>query len=253
VIQQRYVSDELTHFVGRSLPNDDARCDLLIQILTNGWLLADPRNQNQLYPFPTEDAFVLNMIESISEDIYQPTYQPHAVCFCDIPLDDLGIHMQKYGHFGLSFPKRVLIEKGASLVFYVAKNASVISTLHDNRESYFKEEVERYRQGGYFKNRDQIHELLQNNMGDEASHRFRLDESHLRTFFGYYIFGFIKLFDDAAPAEASRNFYMEREWRALGNVRFELDDMRRVILPKRYIGRFRRALPDYTGEITPAP
>jgi hypothetical protein len=37
---QRYVSDELTHFVGRALPDYEQQYDLLVKILTSGWLIA---------------------------------------------------------------------------------------------------------------------------------------------------------------------------------------------------------------------
>jgi len=37
---QRYVSKELTHFLGRSLANDDERYELLLKILKQGRLKA---------------------------------------------------------------------------------------------------------------------------------------------------------------------------------------------------------------------
>jgi hypothetical protein len=231
---QSYVSKELTHFVGRRLAQDeryDEQYELLIRILRGGWLLADPENRFRVYPWPTEDTFVLN-IESVTEDVSQPAFKPHAVCFCDIPVDDLGIHMNKYGKFGLSFLKTFLIQRGASPVFYCAKNSKVISTLHDSRDTYFQQEFERYENKLY-----------------RAEETSPSDRIAFHEFLGFYVFGFIKFFDDAAGEEDPNNFYMEREWRVLGNVPFELSDVYRVILPERYAERFREDLPDYSAHL----
>jgi Putative abortive phage resistance protein AbiGi, antitoxin len=247
---QSYVSKELTHFVGRRLHEErryDEQYELLIRILKDGWLLADPENRNKLYPWPTENAFVLN-IESVTEDVYQPVFKPHAVCFCDIPFDHLDIHMSKYGSFGLSFLKSFLIEKRASPVFYCAKNSKVISTLHANRESYFQEQLNRYRR--LFPIRNELYDLLEKNMDEDTFQRFMLDAMELYEFLGYYVFGHTKFFDDAAGYEDPNNFYMEREWRVLGNVRFELSNVYRVILPERYAERFHEELPHYPGCLT---
>jgi hypothetical protein len=50
---------------------------------------------------------------------------PDMVCFCDIPIGDLGIHIKKYGQFGLAFKKSFLIERGANPVLYVERNSAV--------------------------------------------------------------------------------------------------------------------------------
>jgi hypothetical protein len=46
------------------------------------------------------------------------------------------------------------------------------------------------------------------------------------------------------------NFYMEREWRSLRNIHFEIDDIHRIILPRSFSKRFRNDVPEYFGEIT---
>ena len=43
---------------------------------------------------------------------------------------------------------------------------------------------------------------------------------------------------------------MEREWRVLGDVGFELKDVHRIFLPPSYAERFREDLPGYTGQVT---
>jgi Putative abortive phage resistance protein AbiGi, antitoxin len=50
-----------------------------------------------------------------------------VICFCDIPVTDLAIHMTKYSRFGLSFLKPFLVRKGANPVLYVANNSQALS------------------------------------------------------------------------------------------------------------------------------
>jgi hypothetical protein len=184
--------------------------------------------------------------------VSQPAFQPLVVCFCDIPVEDLGIHMSKYSRFGLSFLKSLLISKGANPVFYVARNPKVASPFHDNRESYFQEEFERV--GRIFPHvGNELYDLLKEKLDNETFLRLYFDLSEFYEFLGFHVFGFIKVFDDSVADDDPNSFYMEREWRVLGNMRFELNDVYRVILPESYAGRFREDLPDYQGQITYAP
>lgn len=135
---QNYVSRELTHFVGRSLPDDAARYELLVRILRSGTLL-DPQYMNReatpivYFDMASEDGSVRRL------NYYsRPKFQvrphgsvdtnefvaPEIVCFCDIPLDQLHVHTAKYSPFGLAFEKAFLIARGAKPVWYVATSAA---------------------------------------------------------------------------------------------------------------------------------
>lgn len=46
------------------------------------------------------------------------------------------------------------------------------------------------------------------------------------------------------------NFYMEREWRSLNNIHFEIKDIERIIIPKSFAQIFRNDIPDYLGQLT---
>lgn len=107
---QRYVSSELTHFVGRSLQTTAEQYRLLTtNILASGKLgtLADGsfqvRADGGTHP-------------ASNEMVHYP-----MVCFCDIPVADLALHMKKYSRFGLAFKKTFLVPKGARPVFYVPR------------------------------------------------------------------------------------------------------------------------------------
>ena len=115
---QRYVSNELTHFVGRKEPTEADQYNLLIKILRNGWLTHAPHD-DPLAPTRIN----LDLSKSIGDD---EAVGYRVVCFCDIPEPDLAIHVKKYSKFGLAFKKPFLIDKGASPVFYVVKEGPVV-------------------------------------------------------------------------------------------------------------------------------
>ena len=70
---QRYVSSELTHFVGRSLSGNEDQYNLLKLILESGWITHDPHD-----PDISGNLFVLPQ-EKISEN---NMYRLQSVCYC---------------------------------------------------------------------------------------------------------------------------------------------------------------------------
>jgi len=65
-----------------------------------------------------------------------------------------------------------------------------------------------------------------------------------------YVFSYCVPFDSALDESDERHFYMEREWRVLGDVRFSPPDVERVILPRDYASRLRSDLPGYSGQVS---
>jgi hypothetical protein len=43
---------------------------------------------------------------------------------------------------------------------------------------------------------------------------------------------------------------MEREWRVLGDVRFSVAEVERVVLPRELAKRLRSDLPNYNGQVS---
>lgn len=157
-----YVSNNLTHFVGRSLPSDQDRYELLCKIVRGG-VLADPSHRGRRDPI-----FRLRMLRKSDSDAdistcpeldysSYPNVRHDAesnlsentllrfeiVCFCDIPDAELAIHCAKYGHFGLAFSKQFLVNKGASPVMYVPKPGwyEIILRSHDSITGKLDEEM----------------------------------------------------------------------------------------------------------------
>jgi hypothetical protein len=123
VTGQRYVSKELTHFVGKGLSEEEQYSVLVNSILKGGWLrhspnAEGPQGPTELLETGAVHAMRINKFAPIDE-----MYAQTVVCFCDIPVSDFEIHMGKYSRFGLSFLKPFLVDKGASPVFYIAKDS----------------------------------------------------------------------------------------------------------------------------------
>jgi len=71
----------------------------------------------------------------------------------------------------------------------------------------------------------------------------------LYQFLNYRFLSYVKFFDDSLPDDHLDNFYMEREWRVVGNVHFGLDDVKQIFIPKDFSKRFHTDVPDFPGEI----
>ena len=191
--------------------------------------------------------------QSICDD---KMFKVHAVCFCDIPVLGLGIHMTKYGTVGLSFAKPFLVSKGASPVFYVAKNA--LTEVDYDEDGKPRQEITRgqlFDSSIFTFTKLHVERKLwvweqRQVEADVADHLSAL--SIPSWFLHYYVFGQVKCFDSTLAPGHRDNFYMEREWRIPGDLKFSDGDVTRVILPRDYVDRFRTAVPHYKGPITPA-
>ena len=53
-----------------------------------------------------------------------------------------------------------------------------------------------------------------------------------------------------SPDGDAKSYYFEREWRILGDVTFELNDVHRILLPKEWSEPLRERVPQYYGQIT---
>jgi hypothetical protein len=233
---QRYVSPELTHFVGKGLSEDQQYSLLVNDILKGGCLKFPPIDDSRCTEGLSGILPLVGGTRTPGVDDTEAAYS-QRICFCDIPVTDLEIHMNKYSRFGLSFLKRFLIGKGANPVMYVAKNSPALSFRLP--ESTRDEPWPRKRV--FERNIVLLEEYRRENRG-----KFPMN---LEYFLDILVLPFVKYFDDSASDEHKANVYMEREWRVIGDVKFALADVHRVFMPERYAERFRADLPDYKGQL----
>lgn len=241
---QHYVSNELTHFVGRSFREDPDRYErqygLLKEIIESGTLKARKIGSNNVVAMSVKD----QLRKPLSSN---EAYYPYCVCFCDIPEESFGIHMSNYSQFGLSFPKHCLVKKGAHPVFYIPNNSrpSLPNSLYE-----FLGEPVNLADGlnsfwdAYWRLQDLT--WSRDGMGDEARKLLEM----IAIFLDFNVFSYFKFFDDNLLDDHEENFYMEREWRVLGPVSFTLNEIHSVVLPKAFEMRFREDVPKYKGKVT---
>ena len=68
---------------------------------------------------------------------------------------------------------------------------------------------------------------------EEADRDLFMRSMRVFSFLATRLFSYMKFFDADLPPDDERNYYMEREWRIIGGVRFSLGDVRRVLAPGR--------------------
>jgi abortive phage resistance protein AbiGi (putative antitoxin) len=284
---QRYVSRDLSHFVGRGRPEPE-QYDILVQkILNTGWITHGPNHDPK-----AQRGVGLDMSKPISTD---EAIKYQVVCFCDIPEPDLSLHTKKYSRFGLAFPKQFLIEKGACPVFYVANEGHVpvealfrpgdfenrietaLKTGSIDRALYFDTSVRAIldmlagidaiacpEDRRYFKGVDamEFKDRLQKLFGLSQLHiaamlaEIKGNEQAMAStrmvidFLINHVFTFFKCFDAKRAIEDDRHYYMEREWRLGNNLQFSLQDVSRVFFPRKYAQQFRSDLPHYFGQVS---
>jgi len=239
--KQRYVSQELTHFVGRDL-RGTAECQenqyrLLTRILRQGEL-------GKIHTGPGWT--VLMSGKGVGTPISSnKKVEVQQVCFCDIPIEDLDLHMRKYSQFGLAFTKKYLVTRGATPVFYVSENSLITEPTFYSIPATAKLPITLKEVFDSFGT-----DWEQFGIREQGAGRRHPDLFSLETKLDWLFFAQLKFFDPTKDEDHDENFYMEREWRVLGTVAFTLEDVARVILPPSFAKRFRADVTEYWGQVT---
>jgi hypothetical protein len=256
MVSQNYVSEELTHFVGRGLATPDEQFQLLIEILRSGWIRAS-------YRVEFGAGFTM-MVDPRKPLTGNEAVRAVTTCFCDVPFDDLKIHMAKYSEFGLAFSKRFMLSRGASPVFYVAKDGAAPPapgigprTLGEKFQLLRDELAALCFQMGQYADRESPSKASGIRVGPSKHVPAGTPEAlsilgKLNAFAGDLdgmVFAHLKFFDGLLAEDHLDNFYMEREWRKMDGLAFRIEDVRRVIVPLPFVSRFRQEFPDYLGVI----
>ncbi|MCZ6719097.1 MAG: abortive infection system antitoxin AbiGi family protein [Gammaproteobacteria bacterium] len=234
--KQRYVSDELHHFVGSQNRYDpDLTYATLKAVLSAGHLTPKPGMQDY-HPVQIET----NMDGNLREETY---IKPSCVCFCDIPADDITVHAQKYGRFGISFRKSHIAQCGARPVYYLPHNPGDWGWARGSGSNLLtKLEVGHKALG---KHLDELRDTLP----EDRSRRMMDPVENLYHLIGLEIIAYVKPFELMLPDDHERQYYLEREWRLLGSFKFELDEVTRVFLPEAYADAFRADFPNYKNQM----
>ncbi len=245
--------------MGRSLEGEEKQFDLLLKILRSGELRV-PRNPDGSAKPPVQTAMGVGWFSE------RKVHQVAAVCFCDIPEADLPLHIKKYSRFGLAFRKPFLLNRGATPVFYIANDAIIEYRPQVDWASQMMAPGEYTREfflnsliSAFYSKRLELFLLLVKQYQESTPSEQKLDPkvTALLTDVEILMRGIDHEFlSYCVPFRASQledhpeNFYMEREWRTLSDVRFDLDDVCRVILPNNFAKPFKAGMPDYSGQLS---
>jgi hypothetical protein len=239
---QRYVFSDLTHFVGRRLRNHCERYKMLRRILRTGILKASPKANGtgpmvRVFQKFTESRLSSNRACGLA-----------AVCFCDIPLCDLPIHMIKYSNFGLAFSKDFLTDFGALPTVYVPKLGRPASLPY---EGYGRGRVasQAVSFDEFWKVLNRIDADLSRLKNQKGAELLVRDLQRMITFLEFHLVSNLKFFDHRLSDIDPHNYYMEREWRVCQDIRFTLGNVLRVVIPENFGRQFRRDFPAFDGEV----
>lgn len=243
---QRYISNIVTHFVGRGVEDKEKNYETFKTILKEGFI--------SHYPHKRGYSGNLHVNTDASYDL-RNMFNAEVTCFADIPMNDLKIHMNKYSEFGIGFKKEFLIENGANPVFYVNEKSMIpINYNFDNdgklvitkidRKTYFETNIK-----SLFTHLQKLDDFYNNAPEVIGRSRESIDLQKVTHFLDFYIFSFIKSWELKDDENDDENYYYEREWRIVGNIEFNLCDVERIIIPKDYSKRFREDFSSYFGEI----
>jgi hypothetical protein len=73
--------------------------------------------------------------------------------------------------------------------------------------------------------------------------------AELQTYLKEYVFSYCVPFCAKLDEADHEHYYMEREWRVLGNVVFDISDVERLIVPRQFGKRVREDLPEFRGQL----
>jgi len=223
-ISQGYISNELIHFVGRG-KDCKSQYQVLLEILRLGCLSNSEENAKKPSGIITE--LEINGYAKISNN---EMYVPQMVCFCDIPIKDLKIHISKYSKFGIAFSKAFIVKNGGMPVHYIPKQAP--ESGHINKGQFYNDKAEKFME--YW---------------DQSVGNIRDIVIDFKGFLDFNVFSYVKFFDHTLSDSDPKNYYFEREWRILGNLKFNETDVKRVFIQKGFDDDFKKDCPRYNDRI----
>ena len=240
-----YVSPELFHFVGARHPDDDeANFKILTQVI----------NQGQIGNHPGGDGWgrTRYSIKKPPSKFPDDLVVPDVTCFCDIPFEALPRHLATYGPFGISVLKPHAIMHGCRPVIYWP-------TRHDDRFgvtgttvledvwAVYDSLTEHLAQVPEAERRD-----LERHLGSRLTSLPKAADA-LHGLFARELLSFLKFYDSELQDDDKNNFYMEREWRRLGNLKFKPQHVGCLVVPDHFVDRAIASFPQYASRVRPSP
>ncbi|WP_243393691.1 abortive infection system antitoxin AbiGi family protein [Solimonas fluminis] len=174
---------------------------------------------------------------------------PTVTCFADIPKNALSIHISKYGAFGVALSRSLLVARGARPVTYIPLSSGDWMSLSGRG---LLRDIEAIRKGFSIRVIEPCKECLPKSRtyGKEPS-TFEEAIAAVEEILDKEFLPFLKPFNSELSDCDADNFYMEREWRKYGNMKFRASDVTTVVVAKGYEERLLVEFPEYADRILP--
>lgn len=203
--------------VGRSLASEQERFELLCNVLTNGVLSHPPHGEPSFYGWrkKTQNGQWLGDLATETHTNDKTKIFENIICFADIPFESLGIHVAKYSAFGLGLNKRFLAQCGTRPVMYFPYwRHDAFTTVAGCNTLARLQQV--------------LSPLLAQGSSDDV----------LANTLAMQFLAYLKPFDLDLKSDDRDNYYMEREWRKIGSLRFSDEHIESVVIPRGFGSEF---------------
>lgn len=237
--QLKHFTDDLFHFVGYRHPKNRNENYKILQSV-----LREKQIRRMSWPGdPNVVGIIFNPAQSLKVGELMIS---NTICFCDMRPNELGIHMGKYGEFGLSFHRGFLMRRGCRPMTYVPHLLDDFLSIHGRtltrnvlnsytaaEKALDKEVANRKSSGGV------------DSCAEETIKAFNgLLDVYQRDFMP-----FIKTYDAHLSEDDTQNFFMEREWRQFGALNFEPDQVASIVVAPGFAEQLTKEFPEYVGRI----
>lgn len=156
-------------------------------------------------------------------------------CFADIPWDSLGWHTDKYGMFGFGVSAAHLARVGARPVTYIPHDYSATETNgrgHGILDNVTAEFLKLYKLVDAYENR-------YNPKDEDGSRTIEIKHrwSELMNILERDVAAYIKPYDRNLAVDHLDYYYLEREWRLLGNIKIIPSQVPLIVVAKGFKDR----------------
>ena len=223
---QRYRSGIFWHFTGSPSGVDWSRVRKPADILKQG----KPKPANEAVGILLKILESKKLLGVCVEQIAESKNTEPFCCVTDIPLKDLIYHSKYYGNVAVGFSSRVIFEQFLPVIYVPVAKLPASKEFTKPNEWCLAESEFHYHAGDTAKAWEM--EEMAYVYGERVI--TELDESKA----GQFFVDFLKITEFSSKGEDT--FYSEREWRHIGDFKFNPHDVEMIIAPKIQLPRIRK-------------
>lgn len=249
-MRQPITSEHFYHMIGGSILKNDAipadqkneACYQQLKAIIDFGYIAGRDSEGGFQPSEGDVEIVINPKGHLRNGDFKGFLVKGTItCFADIPWESLGWHTDKYGMFGFGVSAAHLARVGARPVTYIPYDYSDIETNgrgHGILDNITAEFIKLYKLVDAYENR-------YNSKGEDGSRTIDIKHrwSELMNILERDVAAYIKPYDRNLAINDLDYYYLEREWRLLGNVKIIPSQVPMIVVAKGYKERLEDEVP----------